>query len=73
MIVKVCIGKLKELIRKILFRIKLHQMDRRWYDSEASSWELFPPSFYYTHTQEEIDRIRKETFAQIEEIIDRFR
>lgn len=66
-------GRLRELKSKILLKRKLRKMDRHWYETGASSWELFPPSFYYTHTEEEIERITKETVARIEEIIDQFR
>ncbi len=57
-------------IKKILFRIKLWRIDDWWYYTEASSWELFPPSFYYTHTEEEIERITAETVERIQKLID---
>lgn len=57
-------------VQKILFQIKLWQMDEWWYYTGASSWELFPPSFYYTHTREEIDRITAETVERIQKLID---
>ncbi len=58
-------------IRKAVFRIKLLLMDDWWYFTGASSYELFPPSFYYTHTQEEIERITKEKKEKIQEMIDK--
>lgn len=40
-----------------MFKIKLWEMDRLWELMGGSCWGLFPPSFYYTHTEEEIERI----------------
>lgn len=65
-----CIVLLENLIHKIWFRINLVAMDDWWYYTGASSWELFPPSFYDTHTEEEIERITKETKARIQALID---
>lgn len=64
------IGIVKEWIDKLIFRIKLSEMDSLWYYSGASEWKLFPPSFYYTHTEEEIERIIAETNARLQELID---
>lgn len=64
-------GTFKRLVEKIVFRIKLRDMDNRWYAMGASCWELFPPSFYYTHTEEEIKRITEETVRSLKELIDK--
>lgn len=64
------IGIVKGWIDKIIFRIKLWEMDDRWYDMGGSCWGLFPPSFYYTHSEEEIKRITAETKARIQALID---
>lgn len=64
------IGIVKWWIDKILFRIELSDMDRLWHFSGASCWGLFPPSFYYTHTEEEIERIIAETDAELQELLD---
>lgn len=70
-VIRKCIDLLKKLIHKIWFRIKLKEMDDWWYHTGASSWKLFPPSFYYTHTEEEIERITDETLAKIRSMIDK--
>lgn len=62
--------KMKHMIKKILFKMKLREMDNRWYSSGKSGWSLFPPSFYYTHTEEEIKRITAETIERIRKIIE---
>lgn len=64
------IGIVKEWIDKMIFRIKLSEMDILWYYSGALGWKLFPPSFYYTHTEEEIERIIAETNARLQELSD---
>lgn len=60
---------IKGWIDKIIFRIKLWEMDE-WYYTGGSCWGLFPPSFYYTHTEEEIERITAETRERIQALID---
>lgn len=60
---------LKNSMRKIIFRIKLKQMDDWWYFMGGSCFELFPPSFYYTHTEEEIERITAENLERIDKLI----
>ena len=61
---------IKWWIDRIIFRIKLWEMDEWWYYTGGSCWGLFPPSFYYTHTEEEIERITEETRARIQALID---
>ena len=45
-------------------------MDDWWYYTGGNCWGLFPPSFYYMHTEEEIECITKETKARIQALID---
>ena len=61
---------IKGWIDKIIFRIKLWEMDEWWYYTGGSCWGLFPPSFYYAHSEEEIERITAETRARIQALID---
>ena len=69
-VIKKGIRIFREMIRKIVFRIKLRERDNMWYYTGASCWQLFPPSFYYTHTEEEIERIKKETIEGLQQMID---
>ena len=55
---------LKDLFWKIKFRHKLKKMDAWWYFTGGNCFELFPPSFYYTHSEEEIKRLRDETLEK---------
>lgn len=62
---------LKKVYKKIELRQKLRRMDDLWYMFGGSCFRLFPPSFYYTHTEEEIKSITEreitDLYAMIEE------
>jgi hypothetical protein len=60
------VRKWNELIHKILFRVKLVIMDDQWYYMGGNCFGLFPPSFYYTHTPEEIECITTEKMEKIQ-------
>lgn len=64
------VQKIKEFIRKRREKRKLEDMDRMWYLTGRSSWELFPPSFYYTHTPEEIKKETAELMERVHKLID---
>lgn len=63
---------IRSFIKKILFRLKLIKMDLIWDLDCHSCFNLFPPSFYYTHTEEEVERItdemQRKLLAYIEEL-----
>lgn len=71
-IAKKCIGILKKIYDKIIFKIKLREMDYWWMYLGCNCWQLFPPSFYYTHTEEEIERITEETIESCRKMLDEF-
>ena len=56
------------LLKYLFYRIKCHhklkKMDDWWYFMGGNCFELFPPSFYYTHSEEDIKRITDETLAE---------
>jgi len=54
------INLLKKMIKKIKFKIKLIDMDTKWNIMGERCFSPLPPSFYYTHTDEEIERIINE-------------
>ena len=66
------IGTLKKMIDNVTSKIKLREMDSLWELMGGSCWGLFPPSFYYTHTKEEIEQITKETIESYQKMIDEF-
>jgi hypothetical protein len=65
-------GKIIKILKKIRFRMKLRDMDRQWYFTFGNCFGLFPPSFYYTHTQEEAERIKQEEIARLKAILDEY-
>ncbi len=69
-IVKKCINTMKKVQQKIIFKIKLWEMDTLWDYMGGRCWSMFPPSFYYTHTEEEIEQITKEVIEECKKIID---
>ena len=69
-VIKKCIEMVGNLTKKVIFHIQLKQIDAEWYDRGGRCWGLFPPSFYYTHTEEEIERITTETRAKMQSLID---
>lgn len=69
---KKVVNLLRKMIKKIIFRIKLIHMDSRWRFYGGSSYDLFPPSFYYTHTEEEIKRITEKELAALHQMIEDF-
>lgn len=38
--------------------------------TDMCSWELFPPSFYKTHTKEEIEQATREAKERIRKLLD---
>ena len=48
-------------------------MDDLWYLMGGSCWGLFPPSFYYTHTEDEIKRIEEETIKELYEMLEQWK
>ncbi len=64
---------MRRLFKKILFHVKLWDMDRQWRMMGGNCFALFPPSFYYTHTPEEVERITREEIAEIRKILDEYK
>ncbi len=57
-------------IKKIMFRIKLIQRDLIWDLGYHSCFNPFPPSFYYTHTDEEIEQMIKDMPNRLRSLIE---
>ena len=47
---------------------ELEEMDRKWENSGASSWELFPPSYYYRYTADELEEMKKKRQQEIRDL-----
>lgn len=59
------IEKLLKLKENFIFKQRLRAMDKWWSFMGGECFGLFPPSFYYTHTEEEIEQISEETIARL--------
>ena len=70
--IKKCGSLLKKPVQKIILWVKFEIMDSNWYFIGGNCFGLFPPSFYYTHTEEEIEHIKCEVIKELEEIIKQY-
>lgn len=59
---------MKKLIKKIIYRMELKRMDDIWHYMGGNCFGFFPPSFYYTHTNEEIDHIFNGEIKKLKEL-----
>jgi len=66
-------GKIGSICEKIKFRRKLKRMDEFWELYGGSCFGLFPPSFYYRHSEDEIQRLQQEEIARLKEMLNDFR
>lgn len=70
--VKKIFALIRKLWEKIKFEYKMRKMDDLWYFMGGNCFGLFPPSFYYRHTKEEVKRIKEETIAELYAIVDKY-
>lgn len=61
---------IKKMIRKMRRKAKLEMLDEMARITGAISWMLFSPSFYFTHTQEEIEQAEAEQLAECERLLE---
>ncbi|MBQ8118523.1 MAG: hypothetical protein IJ147_10775 [Lachnospiraceae bacterium] len=59
-------------IKRIQFKHRLRRMDRRWRMQGGASYDLFPPSFYYTHSAQEIKEITDREISCLREMIRKY-
>ncbi|CDB30648.1 MAG: hypothetical protein V8T29_02315 [Oscillospiraceae bacterium] len=60
---------LKKWIEKRRWKLKLERMDFIWYFYGGSSWQLFPPSYYYTHSPEEVEAETARILNELEAMV----
>ena len=65
-------GFLVGVFYKIYFRIRLRHIDSEWYYWNDTGFSLFPPSFYYTHSEDEIERTTEETLAELRTMLSEY-
>lgn len=63
---------IKKLWKGFVYKMKLREMDRRWYYMGGSCYGLFPPSFYYTHSEDEIRKYTDEIIVELEKLLEEF-
>ena len=63
---------IRKIYEKIRYEMELRRMDKLWHFYGENSWRLFPPSFYYRHTPEEIERITEETITELQAVLDKY-
>lgn len=56
-------------IEKWKLKNKLRKMDDEWYLDGGNCFGLFPPSFYYTHDEDEISCITQNEINKLKEIL----
>jgi len=61
-----------ELKKKWIIHHRLRMMDYMWKNFFGSSFDPFPPSFYYKHTPEEIAEIKEKEFAELKAMVDEY-
>lgn len=64
--------KIRSIHEKIRFRRRLKAMDEFWNLYGGSCFGMFPPSFYYKHSEEEIEKLRQEEIAKLKDILNEF-
>lgn len=71
--VKKMIALFRKLWKKAKFEYKMQKMDSLWYFMGGNCFGLFPPSFYYRHTEEDVKQITEETLAELHAVVDKYR
>ena len=64
---------LKKFIGRIREMQRLKRMDDMWRMTGQSSWSLFPPSFYATHTKEEAEKAEREEIAECRKLLEQLK
>ena len=59
-----------KLWKVFVSKMKLMEMDKQWYLMGGICFGLFPPSFFHTHSEEEIKRCTDEIIMEIEKLLE---
>ena len=61
--------KIMEYIKQRRWKAELRRLDENWY-LWGSCFDMYPPSFYLTHTPEEVEKIQAEDLKRIKQKIE---
>ena len=64
---------IKRKWKKIRIRFRLMHLDSLWLFYGGDSYELFPPSFYYTHSAEEIAELTEKNLSELRRIAQQYK
>jgi len=70
---KKVIEKCKKIIEKLRMRSKLKRMDAIWYERGGSCFGLFPPSYYYKYSEEEMEKLKEQELGKLRAIIEDYK
>lgn len=63
---------MKKLFKRVRFELKMRRMDREWRMLGGPCFQMYPPSFYYRHTPEEIAEIKARDMKEMKELLKQF-
>lgn len=61
---------IKKIYKRLTYKSYLRRLDSDYYCSGATCWSLFPPSFYLTHTPEEVEKAKRETLDELKKMLE---
>ena len=63
---------IKKLWGRIGIRLRLIYLDSLWQFYGGNSYELFPPSFYYTHSPKEIAELTEKNLSELRRLAQQY-
>ncbi len=64
---------IKCILKNVANKIQLFGMDCVWYLKGGDMYEFLPPSFCYTHSEEEIEKRNDEIVKSLEDLIEQLK
>ena len=62
-----------KIYKSLKFKAQMRRLDKMWYFLGGNCFGIFPPSFYYTHTEQEIEQQKKETIEKLKAILNAYK
>ena len=70
---KKIIEKCEDIFEKLRTRRKLKRMDELWYQRGGCCFGLFPPSYYYKYSEEEMEKLKEQELGKLRAIIEDYK